>query len=96
MTTISKKELASRVAKNTKISQVQVVQLIDELLEQTKKALVKGEEIRLQGYFSLKTATTKARLARNLQTGKQMKVAAKRVPKCKFSLGLKEAITQKK
>ena len=96
MTTISKKELASRVAKNTKIPQTQVETVLTALLEQTKKALVKGEEIRLQGYFSLKTTTTKPRMAMNLQTKKQMKVPAKRVPKCKFSVSLKEEIAKKK
>jgi DNA-binding protein HU-beta len=95
MTTISKKELAGRVAKNTKTSQVQVSQIIDELLEQTKKALIKGEEIRFIGYYSLKTVITKPKMAMNLQTKKKMKVPAKRVPKCKFSLGLKEAIAKK-
>ncbi|CAI2188731.1 5560_t:CDS:2, partial [Funneliformis geosporum] len=74
----------------------EISEIITEFLEQTKKALVKGEEIRLQNYFSLKTATTKARLARNLQTGKQMKIPAKRVPKCKFSAALKEEIAKKK
>ena len=61
-----------------------------------KKALVKGEEVRFLGYFSLKTVLTKPRMAMNLQTGKKMKVPAKRVPKCKFSLGLKEEIAKKK
>ena len=96
MTTISKKELTQRVAKNTKIPQTQVETVLNELLEQTKKALIKGEEIRFIGYYSLKTTMTSPRMGMNLQTGKKMKVPAKRVPKCKFSLGLKEVIAQKK
>jgi DNA-binding protein HU-beta len=96
MTTISKKELTQRVAKNTRISQTQVETVLNEFLEQTKKALIKGEEIRFIGYFSFKTAMTSPRMAMNLQTKKKMKVAAKRVPKCKFSGSLKEEIAQKK
>jgi len=96
MTTISKKELTQRVAKNTKITQTQVETVLNELLEQTKKALIKGEEIRFIGYYSLKTTLTAPRMAMNLQTGKKMKVPAKRVPKCKFSLGLKEEVAKKK
>jgi DNA-binding protein HU-beta len=91
-----KKQLTERIAKKTKYPQNQVGRIIDELLEETKKALVKGEEVRLQGYFSLKTTITKPRMAMNLQTKKKMKVPAKRVPKCKFSASLKEAISQKK
>ncbi len=91
-----KKQLTERISKKTKITQNQVAKIIDEFLEETKKALVKGEEVRLKGYFSLKTAITKPRMAMNLATKKKMKVAAKRVPKCKFSVSLKEAISKKK
>ena len=38
---------------------------------------------------------TKPRMAMNLQTKKKMKVPAKRVPKCKFSIALKEEISRK-
>src|SRR5205085_4612307 len=96
-TTITgKKQLTERISKKTKIPQNQVSRIIEELLEETKKSLLKGEEIRLQGYFTLKTTITKPRIAMNLQTKKKMKVPAKRVPKCKFSIGLKEVIDQKK
>src|SRR5215216_3148465 len=91
-----KKQLTERIAKKTKTPQNQVGKIIDELLIETKKALVKGEEVRLQGYFSFKTSITKPRIAMNLQTGKKMNVPAKRVPKCKFSSSLKEEISRKK
>ena len=94
-TIIGKKQLTERVSKITKYPQNQVSRIIEELLEETKKALVKGDEIRLQGYYSLKTTMTKPRIAMNLQTKKKMKVPAKRVPKCKFSLSLKEEISKK-
>ncbi|CAI2185425.1 11414_t:CDS:10, partial [Funneliformis geosporum] len=73
-----------------------VTKIIDELLLETKKALVKGEEVRFLGYFSFKTTMTKPRIAMNLQTKKKMKVPAKKVPKCKFSTNLKEAIIEGK
>ena len=97
MTTIAgKKQLTERISKKTKISQIQVAKIIDELLVETSKALIKGEEVRLLGYFSFKTTITKPRMAMNLQTGKKMKVPSKRVPKCKFSGSLKEEISKKK
>src|SRR4051794_31128983 len=95
-TITGKKQLTERIAKKTKTPQNQVTKIIDEFLEETKKSLLKGEEVRLLGYFTLKTAITKPRIAMNLQTKKKMKVPAKRVPKCKFSTNLKEAISQKK
>src|SRR3954451_67736 len=91
-----KKNLTERISKKTKYPQNQVSKIIDELLEETKKALVKGEEVRLLGYFTLKTAITKPRIAMNLQTKKKMTVPAKRVPKIKFSADFKEEIARKK
>jgi len=91
-----KKQLTERISKKTKTPQNQVVKIIDEFLLETKKSLVKGEEVRLIGYFALKTAITKPRIAMNLQTKKKMTIPAKRVPKCKFSAGLKQEITKKK
>ena len=97
MTNIAgKKQLTERISKKTKISQIQVAKIIDELLVETSQALVKGEEVRLLGYFSFKTTITKPRIAMNLQTGKKMKVPAKRVPKCKFSDVLKLEISKNK
>src|SRR5437763_13597989 len=92
----SKKQLTERISKKTRIPQNQVNRIIDEFLLETKKSLIKGEEVRLQGYFTLKTTITKPRMAMNLQTGKKMKVPAKRVAKCKLAIGLKEEISQKK
>src|SRR5947209_6048199 len=91
-----KKQLTERIAKKTKTPQNQVSKIIEELLEETKKSLFKGEEVRFLGYFSFKTTMTTPRMAMNLQTKKKMKVPAKRVPKCKFSTNLKEEIARKK
>ena len=97
MTNIAgKSQLIERIAKNTRITKNQTETIITNFLAEIKKSLIKGEEVRLIGYFSLKTAITKPRTAMNLQTGKKMKVAAKRVPKCKFSTHLKEEIARKK
>ena len=95
-TTIAgKSQLTERISKKVKLTKSEIDNVITNFLEETKKALIKGEEVRLQGYFSLKTAITKPRMAMNLQTKKKMKVPSKRVPKCKFSLALKEAISKK-
>jgi len=100
ITITGKKQLTDRIAKNLSkqrlnLTKTQIESVITELLEATSQALIKGEEVRFLGYYSLKTTLQKARLAMNLQTGKKMKVPAKRVPKCKFSLSLKEEISEK-
>jgi DNA-binding protein HU-beta len=91
-----KSQLIDRIAKKTKLTKNQIEEVFTNFLEEIKNSLLKGEEIRLLGYFSLKTAITSPRMAMNLQTKKKMKVPAKRVPKCKFSSNLKEEIARKK
>src|ERR1044072_7527155 len=90
-----KSQLIDRISKKVKLTKPEIDSVITNLLEETKKSLVKGEEVRLQGYFSLKTTMTAPRIAMNLQTKKKMKVPSKRVPKCKFSISLKEEISKK-
>ena len=97
MTNITgKSQLTERISKKTKFPKNLIENIITELLAETKKSLLKGEEIRFLGYYSLKTVTQKPRIAMNLQTGKKMKVPAKRVPKCKFSLPFKAEISKSK
>jgi len=95
-TITGKSQLIDRISKKVKLTKSEIDSVITNFLAETKKSLLKGEEVRLQGYFTLKTAITKPRIAMNLQTKKKMKVPAKRVPKCKFSSNLKETISQKK
>src|SRR3954465_5858993 len=99
-TLISKKTLTDRISekisKKNNLTKNQIETVLTEYLEQTKQALIKGEEIRFPSYFSLKTAITKPRVAMNLQTKKKMNIPAKRVPKIKFSDDLKEQVAKKK
>jgi DNA-binding protein HU-beta len=95
---VSKKTLTERVnAKQKKLglTKNQVESTINNLLEEVKSSLINGEEVRLLGYFSFKTAVQKERMAINLQTKKKMKVPAKRVPKIKFSDALKKEVAKK-
>ena len=96
---VSKKILTDRISNNLSKKRVsltknQIETVLSELLEETKKALIKGEELRLPGYLSLKTTIQKPRVAMNLQTKKKMTIPAKRVPKCKFSDNLKAEISK--
>jgi len=95
-TITGKKQLTEKISKKTRIPQNQVSKIIDEFLLETKKSLLKGEEVRLQGYFSFRTMITKPRIAMNLQTKKKMTIPAKRVPKVKFSTNLKQEISKSK
>lgn len=97
---VSKKTLTERIndkiSKKHSLNKNQIEAVLTEYLEETKSSLVKGEEIRLVGFYTLKTTTQKARTAMNLQTKKKMTIPAKKVPKVKFSDALKAEIAKSK
>jgi DNA-binding protein HU-beta len=98
---VSKKTLTDRISDNLSkqkisLTKIQIETILSEFLEEIKKALIKGEEMRFPGYLSLKTTLQKPRVAMNLQTKKKMTIPAKRVPKVKFSEDLKKEIAKKK
>src|SRR2546427_9186608 len=85
---ISKKILTDRISNNLgkkhSLTKIQIETVLSELLEEIKKSLIKGEELRFPSYLSLKTTIQATRVAMNLQTKKKMTIPAKRVPKTKF------------
>ena len=55
MSTITGKiQLTERISRKTGFPQNQVSQIIEEFLKETKKSLLKGEDISLKNYFTLK------------------------------------------
>jgi DNA-binding protein HU-beta len=59
------------------------------------EALQKGGKVSLIGFGTFSVAERKARKGRNLQTGKEIKIAAKKVPKFSAGAGLKTAVAGK-
>ncbi|MDR1670530.1 MAG: HU family DNA-binding protein [Spiroplasmataceae bacterium] len=97
---VTKSGLADRIKdskfKNNSLTKAQIEAVINETLEELKKALVKKEEIRFPGYFSFKTFMAKPRIAMNLKTKKKMTIPAKRRVKFSVSNNLKEAVANGK
>ena len=93
---ISKQDLVDRVRKETDLTKSQTELAITSFLQEVNEALIKGEEVRLVGHFTLKTDWKAEGKAMNLQTGKPIKVPAHYTPKCKFSAELKKQIRERK
>ncbi len=62
------------------------------VLDTITKALKKGQGLTLVGFGSFGVAKRKARLGRNPQTGKEIKIPAKKVPKFSPGKALKSAV----
>jgi DNA-binding protein HU-beta len=65
---------------------------VDAVLSTISSALKKGDSVTLVGFGTFKVAERKARIGRNPQTGEEMQIEAKSVPKFVPGKTLKEAV----
>ena len=77
---MNKEDLINAVAKST-CTKAEAAKAVDAVLGAIKKSLKKGETVTLVGFGTFKVAKRSARNGRNPQTGKPIKIAAKKVPK---------------
>ena len=85
VTVVNKQELCNYLSTKTKLPKSQCMTFIDNTFEAISGALKKGQEVRLIGFGTWKKSKRKARMGRNPQTGKAIKIAARNV--IKFSTG---------
>lgn len=88
---MNKADLIEEVAKVT-CSKKEAVLALDAILAAIQKTLKKGNDVTLVGFGTFKISKRKARVGRNPQTGKAIKIAAKKVPVFKAGKGLKDAV----
>ena len=80
---MNKAELIDAMASEAKITKVNATRALDAFLNVTSKSLKKGERVALVGFGTFSVARRAARNGRNPQTGKPMKIAARKVAKFK-------------
>ena len=80
---MTKEELIDKMAADAKTTKVQARAALESLMESVKKTLKKGGKISLVGFGTFSISKRKARIGRNPQTGKEIKIAAKKVAKFK-------------
>ncbi len=88
---MNKGDLINVVAKST-CTKVEAEKAVDTILGAIKKSLKKGEMVTLVGFGTFKVAKRSARNGRNPQTGDQIKIAARKVPKFTAGKALKDAV----
>jgi DNA-binding protein HU-beta len=82
---MNKAELIDAIAGESKLTKADSKKALDAFLKVTGAALKKGNRVALVGFGSFSVAKRSARTGRNPQTGKEIKIAAKKV--VKFSPG---------
>ena len=91
---MNKAELIDAIAAEAGLSKADSKRALDAFLETTGKALKKGDSVVLIGFGTFKTATRAARNGRNPQTGKVIKIKAKRVVKFKAGAELSKKVAK--
>lgn len=80
---MNKAELIDAIAANAELSKVDAKKALDAFIGATTVALKKGDRVALVGFGSFSISSRAARKGRNPQTGKEIKIAAKKVVKFK-------------
>lgn len=89
---MNKNELIAKVARDARLTRGEAGEAIEATLENIMKALRQGDDVRIIGFGTFVVARRKAGAARNPQTGKPIKLPARRRPKFKPGKLLKEAV----
>jgi len=88
---MNKGDIINEVAKAT-CSKAEAGKAVKAFLETIKKALKKGDKVTLVGFGTFSVVKRSARTGRNPQTGKPIKIAAKKVPKFTAGKALKDSV----
>ena len=78
---MNKAELIEKVSEASKLTKSQTENILDCTLDIIKKNVKKGDEVKLVGFGTFTKAKRKARVGRNPQTGKAIKIPAAWYPK---------------
>jgi len=86
---MNKGELIEAVAKDAGISKALAGKVLDSCIDAVTKSLRRGDRVALAGFGTFSVARRKARTGRNPQTGREIRIPAKKV--AKFKAGAKLA-----
>jgi DNA-binding protein HU-beta len=89
---MNKTELISQVAEKTNMTKKDATQAVDAVFDTITAALSSGDKVQLIGFGNFEVRERAARKGRNPQTGKEIHIAASKVPAFKPGKALKENV----
>jgi DNA-binding protein HU-beta len=89
---MTKAELIAAIGKEAKISKAAAGKSLNAFTGAVTKALKKGDRLTLPGFGTFSVTKRKARIGRNPQTGKEIKIPAAKVARFKAGSVLKSAV----
>jgi DNA-binding protein HU-beta len=91
---MNKAELVEAISAESKLTKADAARALDAFVNATSKALKKGDRVALVGFGSFSVSKRAARNGRNPQTGKTIKIAAKKVAKFKAGADLAKTVNK--
>ena len=91
---MNKAELVDAIASESKLTKADSQRALEAFVNATTKALKKGDRVALVGFGSFSVAKRAARIGRNPQSGKAIKIAAKKVAKFKAGADLAKTVNK--
>ncbi len=92
---MTKAEIVEKVAKEIKVPKATAAKALAVITGSIAQAMKKGDKVTLVGFGTFSVASRSARKGRNPRTGKEIKIAAKKVPKFSAGATLKAAVNGK-
>ena len=89
---MNKTELINQIAESADISKKAAGDALQGFMKSVSDTMVKGDKLQLIGFGTFSVTERSARTCRNPQTGKSMKIPAKKVIKFKVGSKLAEAV----
>ncbi len=93
---MNKSELVEIAAKEADLSKAATEKTLAAIIGAIVKAVAKGDTVTLVGFGTFKSSKRAARIGRNPQTGKELKIAASTVPRFTAAATFKAAVAGKK
>ena len=93
---MNKAELIESIATKANASKSATADLLNATLEVLSEALARGDSVQLIGFGTFSVSERSARTGRNPQTGKEIKIAAKKVARFKAGTALSSAVNEVK
>jgi DNA-binding protein HU-beta len=89
---MNKAQIIEAIASSANLTKVDAENALNACIESIKKAVKKGDDVTLVGFGTFTKSKRKARMGRNPQTGKEIKIPAMNVPKFRAGKEFKNAV----
>ena len=91
---MNKEELVAEISKSAKVTKKDAEAVLAAIIETIEATVKKGNKVTLVGFGTFERRERAARTGRNPQTGKEIKIAAKKVPAFSAGKKFKDAVAK--